>query len=238
MNIIKTTLHSNLKKNINNLLFENLSLFKENSKINYINIYHKDWLLEPNKNNYSLLINRLKSESHIIRDTFVNYDLHYFGFIQSQPNCDNQHFHIDYFGKSTTFFIPLIDLTNKNGTEYLYFYDKINYKKYFDILLNISNNYIEKEDIINYLESNNLSYKKDFEFKIANAKKYSIIEMPYYVFHRGKTNETEENRLMFQITFTIKNNNIDIINDKVINDAELDDKNKDVILKNRNKIIL
>lgn len=232
MNIIKVPVSKKLSYNINKMFNYNKQFLNNNNKINYINIYHKMW--PENKNNiYKYLIEMLKSESPVFCNTLMSHDVHYFGFIQSLPNCDNQHFHIDYFGKSITFFIPLTDITNMNGTEYLHFNNNLNYKKYFSKMLELSNKYTNKNDIINKLNDINLVYKKDYDFRIVNCEKYSLIEMQNYVFHRGKTNETNETRAMFQITLTQKDCKLNIMDHMVIEDAELDDENKDLIIKNR-----
>jgi hypothetical protein len=222
MNIIKNSISDSLIFDINQIFTDNKHLFncKKSHKINYINLYHKDW----KNNKYDNFIDKLRLESESIDNSFIDYDLHYFGFIQSYPNCDNQHFHIDYFGQSITYFIPLTELTDLNGTEYLLDIDnKISPK----ILLSISNKYINRYEIINALKNYN------FKFKYANANKYSLIELPSNVLHRGRKNETNKNRIMFQMIFTKKGSNIDIMSDHFINDAELDDKNKDLILENR-----
>ena len=70
-------------------------------------------------------------------------------------------------------------------------------------------------------------------FKIINCEKYSLIEMQNHIFHRGKKNETNETRTMFQITLTEKTCKLNIMDHMVIEDAELDDENKDLIIKNR-----
>ena len=89
----------------------------------------------------------LKDESNIFRLDSEKYDLFYFGFIQSLPKCDNQLFHIDYFDKTITYFIPMIELTDLNGTEY------VEFNNYSNSLLDISNKYLYKKDIINYLSN-------------------------------------------------------------------------------------
>jgi hypothetical protein len=122
----------NLRKNIFDI---NLSKLCE-KKIGYINFYHKTW--ENNK--YLGEINQI---IEIINKSDLNNKIDfnkilYSGFIYSFPNCDNQNFHYDYSNKTTTYFIPLVKLTNLNGTEYLYFTDKNDYIKYSNLLLDIN----------------------------------------------------------------------------------------------------
>jgi hypothetical protein len=152
----------------------------------------------------------------------MKYNILYYGFIISQPNNKNQYFHIDYKGKTITYFIPLVNLSNKNGTEYLYFYDSSYYMKYFHIFIDITKRYIDRNDVISYLEKYNLFNMKDYEFRFANAQAFSVLLLPYYVFHRGEINETNENRIMFQITLEIEP--IEFIkNEEFISIAEDDD---------------
>lgn len=109
-----------------------------------------------------------------------------------------------------------------NGTEYLYFYDKTNYMKHYQLFLDISKVYIDKNELIKFLETVGIIYMKDYEFKIVNCTKYSLLLLPHYVFHRGKTNESGKNRIMFQITLEMEN--IDFIkNEEIIPVAEDDE---------------
>jgi hypothetical protein len=111
----------------------------------------------------------------------------------------------------------MIDINDKNDTEYLYFFDQYNYIKYYNLFLNISNKYINKEDIINYLHKYDIIYNVDFCFKIANTDKFSVIKLPNYVFHRDETNT---NRYMFQIIFLL--DDYKLINDKIVLDEDND----------------
>ncbi len=151
---------------------------------------------------YDYLLNYLKQIESIKKD-LEETNILYYGFIISQPGNETQHFHIDYRGKTLTYFIPLCDLTDKNGTEFLYFYDESNYTKYFDLFNEITHKFIEKDELIEFLLTKNLKYKIDYEFRIANCEKNTLIKMPHYVFHRGKTNETDKVRIMFQLTLEI-----------------------------------
>ena len=174
-------------------------LRKKNLSINYINLYQKNL----NINSYDYLLDFIKKIEHIKKD-LEKTNILYYGFIISQVGNSPQHFHIDYRGNTLTYFIPLCELTDKNGTEYLYFFEKSNYLKYFDLFNEITHKYIEKEQLIEFLKSVNLVYQKDFEFRIANSPADKLIKMPHYVFHRGKTNESNERRIMFQLTLEIK----------------------------------
>ena len=174
-------------------------LRKKNLSINYINLYQKNLKLQK----YDYLIDLINKIDPIRKD-LENTNILYYGFIISQPSNETQHFHLDYRGQTLTYFIPLCDLTDKNGTEFLYFYDESNYTKYFDLFNDITHKYIEKNDLIEFLNTINLKYKVDYEFRIANCEKNTLIKMPNYVFHRGKTNESDKVRIMFQITLELK----------------------------------
>jgi hypothetical protein len=191
---------------------------KKNNHINYINLFQKNLNLQK----YDYLLNYLKKIKSIEKSISKNNIL-YYGLIVSQPNNDNQYYHIDYRGKSITYFIPLCDINDTNGTEYLYFYDNKNYEKYFNLFLNITHEYKERDDLIKFLETKNLFYKKDYELKIVNCKAYSLIHLPHNVFHRGKTNESGKKRIMFQLTLELEPINF-IQNQEFIPIAEEDEK--------------
>jgi succinate dehydrogenase/fumarate reductase-like Fe-S protein len=49
-----------------------------------------------------------------------------------------------------------------------------------------------------------------------------MVKMPYYLLHRGKTNESDYDRIMFQIVIS-KFKDVIISKDIIINDSELDE---------------
>ena len=174
-------------------------LEKKNLSINYINLYQKNL----NINKYNYLLDYIKKVEHIKKD-LERTTILYYGFIISQPGNSTQHFHLDYRGQTLTYFIPLCELTDKNGTEFLYFYDESNYSKYFNVFNEITHKYINKDELIEFLKTINLTYLKDYEFRIANSQANRLIRMTNYVFHRGKTNESDNRRIMFQLTLELK----------------------------------
>jgi hypothetical protein len=187
-------------------------VYNNNKNINYINVYHKDW---KNYKNNKILKNYIDKE--ISCENIITI-----GYISAPPDCNNQYFHLDYAAETTTYFIPLIELTDLNGTEYLNFYNKENNNKYKKLLLSISDKFIDKNEIIEYLKKYNLIYKKDYNFKYVNAKPYSIIFMDSYILHRGRKNITKNNRIMFQIVCGI-NKKVNIIDKKIIKNSYLDE---------------
>lgn len=235
MHTIHNTLDHSLTADIQSLFQENKHFFDtKNEKINYINIFHHKW----KENKYTYFIDKLIQNSPIIAHAHHNFDPAYCGFIQSYPQCDDQFWHYDYFGKSITYFIPLVDLDESNGTEFLHFTNPEHYEKYFADIFLISNMYKNNEDIIKYLEEKcHLVHHKDYTFQRVHAQAYSVLELPHYVFHRGAKNYSSSKRLMMHITFFFKDiEGIDLSDDVFIPDAELDDSMKDVILKNRSTL--
>ena len=191
---------------------EKKELLEDKKKINYINIYHKNW-----ENNKELTLKKL------IDNEIKCKNLISFGFINAPYNCKKQKFHIDYGSFTNTYFIPLIDLNNNNGTEYVYFYDIDKNIKNKENLLSISNKYFYKKDIICELKKFDLQFKRDFEFRYLNAKSFDLILMNNYIFHRGRKNRLKNNKIMFQIVCGI-NKNVDIIDQLKISNSELDEK--------------
>ena len=80
-----------------------------------------------------------------------NYKLIYIQLIRSPVNCNDQFFHLNYNGDCSTYIIPLTEFNKLNGTKYLFFYDELNYEKYFYYLLKLSDEVLNDEDIISKL---------------------------------------------------------------------------------------
>ena len=83
-----------------------------------------------------------------------------------------------------------------------------------------------------------LKINVDYVFKCANSNAYSLLYMPYYVYHRGQKNKTPINRLMLNILFSIGNKfNYPI--EEYILDAEIDEESRaESILKIRKNITI
>jgi hypothetical protein len=203
-------------------------LEKEQKKINYINIFHNSW---TNSNDCDELIKHLKNQYLLDIDKLITL-----GFICAPINCDDQFFHIDYDGNTNTYFIPLIDIDEKNGTEYLEF-DNKNYNiDILDKLKIVSNKYLLKNDIINELSKLDIT-PTNYKFKYLNSNKWSLIYLPYYCLHRGRKNIGYTNRVIFQMIF-YKDNicKYNMPKELYYYDAEIDDEQKEKVLENR-KII-
>ena len=213
---IQPSLEVKLKENL--LDYKNV-LEKRTSYIHYINLYQKNL----NLNRYPDLLDEIRQIEPIRTHLDISSNsLLYYGFIIAQPGNRNQKFHLDYKGKTITYFIPMVDMTIENGTEYLYFYNEELYKRQFSFFLHISSLFTERSDIIEALESIHLTLHKDYEFRYAQASAYSVIELQNYVFHRGRVNETNQDRILFQIT--IEYEPVDfIINNEFIAIAEQDE---------------
>ena len=232
MNIIENTVSNTLRCELDILKVENLPHFNSGSKlINHKLLYCNKWV----KNKYEYLIDLLKTECPYLKEMFEKYTLLQINFINAPPDCVDQLFHIDYLGDSISFFIPMVDLSDLNGTEYLFFYDSNNYIKYFDLMLEMSEKYFTKPEAIDYMISKGFTYDVEYCFKCANASAYALIEMPNYVYHRGQKNKTNHNRIMLNILISI-NNEYDYPIDEIINDSEVDESQRiDYILKKRIK---
>ena len=213
MELITHKIHKKLKK----LIKYNFSIIKndieiENKRINHINIYHRDW----QNNNCDEIIEILKNEYSIDVNNLVSL-----AFITSQVNCFDQHFHIDYEGKVKTYFIPLIDLDDNNGTEFVKFNDVDLNKNIVNELVNITNNFITRKDVENEFTKMNIT-RNDYEFCYLNSPKWSFVLMPSYLFHRGQSNKGTKNRTLFQITVANVDTNPVVSNEVKIDDSELD----------------
>ena len=223
MELLNIKINNNLKKTIETISNNTFNLNDiDKKKIGYYNIYHKKWIKKNNK--YIDVVNKIIDEINLNSLEKINIDdILYIGYIYSFPNCDNQTFHYDYSNKSETYFIPLTDLTDKNGTEYLSFKDPLKNISNFNILNNINNKYSSKNDIVKYLSENKIN-ENEYDFKIYNTNAYSLYKLPKNIFHRGKINETNKIRIILQLVI-IKDkeyiNNIDV--SELISDAELDD---------------
>lgn len=117
-----------------------------------------------------------------------------------------QEFHIDYNSSTVSYFIPLVELNNLNGTEYIDFYNKEANINIIKNLLFISHEFLERETIIEYLKKFNLIHKKDYDFKYVNAPSFSVIFMDNFTFHRGRKNKLKYVRPMVQIICGINKN--------------------------------
>jgi len=230
MNVIEKSVSEKLKNELEKLKDLHLSHFNSgNTLINHKLLYCNKW----KENKYEYLVNLLKSESLYLKNTFENNTLLQINFINAPPDCNDQLFHIDYMGDSISFFIPMVELSDLNGTEYLFFYNKENYLKYFPLMLEMSDKYFTRPEAKEYMESKNFICGVDYEFRCANSDPYALIEMPNYVYHRGQKNKTNHNRIMLNILLSI-NNEYEYPTDEVIKDSEIDEAQRfDYILKKR-----
>jgi hypothetical protein len=168
-------------------------------KIGYHNIFHTAWDEEANRR-YEPVVTRVlnKINEHETERALELGDVLYAGFIYSYPNNDSQSFHYDYDNTTDTYFIPLVDLSHLNGTEFLYFHDATHYKKYADVLRTINNRYTSSDDVARLLTRHGVCPSM-FTFAVYSARAFSLYKLARNVFHRGKTNETGSVRVMFQL---------------------------------------
>jgi hypothetical protein len=221
MDVIKQSVSKNLKQALQEL-DTNYFIKSSNNLINHRVFYCNKWKDDQNKVG-SKILDLIKVECEHLKNTFENNTLIQINLINAPPDCNNQLFHLDYKGDSVSYFIPLVELSDLNGTEYLYFFEEKNYKIYYENLLYMSDNYLDKQDAINYLTNTlHLKINIDFVFKCANSDAFSLLYMPHYVYHRGQKNKTNKNRIMLNILFSIENK-FDYPIEEYILDAEIDE---------------
>jgi len=222
MEIIKEKISQGLLDTLNKVYQENSEHFNQDTKIiNHKLLYCNKW----DNNKYDYLIPLLKSEDIHLRNTFENNTLLQINIINAPPDCNDQIFHIDYMGDSLSYFIPFVELNDMNGTEFLYFKNSDNYSIYSKNLLYMSEQYFDRNEIINYLSNLNLIYNEDFCFKCANSNAFSLIYMNNLIYHRGQKNKTKVKRIMLNILFSI-NNSYNYPTDEIIPDSEIDEINR------------
>ena len=221
MELVKQSVSASLKQALKELDIDYF-IKSSNNLINHRVFYCNKWTDEQNKVG-SKILDLIKVECDHLKNTFKNNTLIQINLINAPPDCNNQLFHLDYKGDSLSYFIPLVELSDLNGTEYLYFFEEKNYKIYYENLLYMSDNYLDKQDAINYLTNTlNLKINIDFAFRCANSDGFALLYMPYYVYHRGQKNKTNKNRIMLNILFSI-GNNFDYPIEEYILDAEIDE---------------
>ena len=224
MNVIQPYISPSLTQTLIDIYQSLAPHFESNTNlINHKLFYCNKW--EESRNKHTYLLDMLRNECDRLRVLMEENTLLQINFICAPPNCTDQLFHIDYLGDSISIFIPLVELSDLNGTEYLYFYDEKNYLLFFDLMLEMSDKYLTKSEAITYMITKGFVYEKDFCFKCANSPAYSIIEMPYYVYHRGQKNKTNQMRIMLNILFS-RNNAYDYPIDEVIEDSEVDEQQR------------
>jgi hypothetical protein len=232
MELIQSKVSDALKQalqELNNTYFSSYFNSSTNNLINHRVFYCNKWSEEENKKGL-LILELLKKECDHLKDSFTNHTLIQLNIINAPPDCNTQLFHIDYQGDSASYFIPLVDLSDLNGTEYVYFFNEEHFIKYYHTLLQMSDNYLDKTEIIEYLSSKHgLIVDVDFTFKCANSNPYALLYMPYYVYHRGQKNKTNTNRLMLNILFSIGDKFSYPIEEYIL-DSEIDEKDRYAII--------
>lgn len=211
MELIAKKISLDLKKIIESE-FEKVSdlIHEQKQRINHVNIYHKDWGCNSCEN----LIYILHNDYSIDPDTIISL-----GFINSKVDSYDQHFHIDYAGTTETYFIPMIDLNDLNGTEYVEFTNKEYNKNILGELIEITDEFINRDQIIDHFNKKKIS---NYTFKILNGDAWSMVKMPNYVFHRGQKNKGFVDRTMFQIVIAVTPT-AKVSQSILIGDSELDE---------------
>jgi len=237
MELIQRQISPTLQQAIQNL---DLDYFikSTNNLINHKVFYCNKWTEEQNKKGQTI-VRILREECPHLKESFATKTLIQVNVICAPPDCNNQLFHLDYKGDSESYFIPMVPLSDLNGTEYLHFSDQRNYKVYYESLMYMSDHYFDKKDALEYLTTVlGLKANIDFAFKCANSDAYALLFMPYYVYHRGQKNKTAINRLMVNILFSIGDNFSYPIEEYIL-DAEIDEEDRaETILELRKKTVI
>jgi len=197
--------------NIFNTHKDELDIISQSNRIGYINIFHNKWVVNNETHN---LLEKVSRFLNIDMDKILTMN-----FLISKPNCKNQHYHIDYEGKTETYFIPLCKLNNLNGTEIVEFHTQPP-NLYFNKLLELSNTCYHTSELIEQFNNNNI-ISSSYTIKYVNSDAFSLILIPYHMMHRGRTNETISDRIMFSVV--IAREEYMITSDKFVPDAELDE---------------
>lgn len=198
-----------------------LLIFSQSKRIGYINLWCKGWK-EDVTETQKKIIDRLFD---VFYGSIKNKDVYpvSLGFIHAPIDCSDQFFHFDYFCKTETIFIPLIDIDDKNGTEYVEFRNMSDNLKYMEFLLhNCSDKYILKEDLITFFKDYNID---NYDIKQVCCSAFDFLKMPYYLLHRGVKNKGNCDRIMFQLVVSFDNEFVLTNQDIYVPDSELDDCN-------------
>lgn len=220
MEIIKQDISTELKDALQAL---DLDYFKtsDNTLINHRLFYCNTWTEEDNALGVPI-IELLKRECSHLQETFAQCTLIQLNVINAPPDCNTQLFHIDYQGDSVSYFVPFVDLSDLNGTEFVYFYKPENYELFYTHFLGMSDAFLNQGEAIASLKTLHLELGVDYCFKCANSNAYSLLYMPYYLYHRGQKNKTNVNRMMLNILFS-RAKQFKYADDKYILDAEIDE---------------
>ncbi len=145
------------------------------------------------------------------------------GFVYAPPNNERQTFHYDFGNTTDTYFLPLVEISDLNGTELLHFHDAAHYETYFPILDAINNRYTSADDVRAHLARHGVP-SSAYAFVVFSAAAYTLYKMPRFAFHRGKTNETGSARvLFFLVTMHDRSYARHVAAAESVPDAELDD---------------
>jgi hypothetical protein len=116
-------------------------------KIGYTNIFHAAWSDEANARYAPVLEGILDRINAREGGRLAARDVLNAGFIYAAPNNQRQTFHYDYGNTTDTYFLPLVELSDRNGTELLHFHDAAHYETHFPILDAINNRYTSADDV-------------------------------------------------------------------------------------------
>ena len=235
MEVLANIKNTVLKEEILKLYQQHQSILNDDNlkKINSINVYNEN----DDKNDFNRILHLFESENNDIKNYLQKNRLIYIKLLSAPPNCEIQFFHLDYDGTTISFFIPLTDLTDLNGTEFLKFKNEQDYIKHHKLMMKLTTLCLDKNDLLEELKKYDLYLNKDYTINIANANKFDIIKMPYYTFHRGQKNKTNEHRVIFTLVFQDGVDDFNYLNISRVLDEERDDEPDKITYLDNNRII-
>jgi len=129
-----------------------------------------------------------------------------FGFIQAGQGNQAQAWHTDYRGKTENILIPMVRMNDLNGTEYVHFEEPGAAEFWFwyiysthDEAEELPPNLFPDDDPLHKIPN---APSKNYTIKRWHSEPYTINRMPYYLYHRGPTNESNELKVLFYIVCT------------------------------------
>lgn len=122
------------------------------------------------------------------------------GILEGPVGCHPQSWHYDYMGNTENIFIPLVPLTERNGTEYVDFgtLEKSAANRAM-VLPFILQRYEENDEVVTLPP---LPVQDSYVIRRLNAEPFQIVRMHSHALHHGVKNEENYVRRVFFIAST------------------------------------
>jgi len=127
------------------------------------------------------------------------------GFIHAVSGNKPQPWHFDYSCKTENIFVPMVRLSDLNGTEYVQFEEPAAAEYWMWYLYATRD---ECYDLPPLFPDDDPRHQipnapsKAYTTKAWNSEPYMITRLPFYLFHRGPTNRTDETKVLFYVATT------------------------------------